>query len=973
MKTTFWKRSLRAGILCAASLYVGLLQAATVYVDVVSGNDAWNGQQGTFMGGTTGPKKTINAALRIAAPNDNIYLADGSYNESVRITKSLVFQFSNVQVRTLWMDTAGVTLNLVGSTFKVRDSLVLTNGKVDASSPLLQFIVQVSGRIIGGSSNSYVDGRLYIENALTSGATLFYPVGDKTDYRPMLITFNQNVMATTAYGVRVYASAAPAGPLPPGIKNISLVHYWELSKIGLAVPSSIFPTLNYDDTTNNDEVFQTAKLRVAYRKVGWPWQNLGGVGSGTPTGAITATTAADSVGYFTLANTTDGFNPLGARFPFAHFGWNGKCEKTDIQFLDSSATFPGTLTRWHWNFGVPFRTDDTSNLQNPVFRFPGTGPYTVTLVVFNSLGRSDTAKRVISLLRAPVANFSAGNVCLGDSINFKDLSVVFGTDSIVARNWDLGDGFTTSLKNFTYTYGAPGTYDVVLSVTSSAGCSNSLLRKVNVYAIPTPDFTFSNVCKGDTLKLESIQAPGDSLVGFNWYVGNTFFSNKKNTQRFFPNEGTYDIKLEVRSLQGCVDSVRKNVTIFRAPIASFALTPGLPGNDSMQCFPGNNFKFTDYSQNFQGQGLDGWFYWGDGTQSYFTNKSKSYLNSGTKVVKLLLETKNGCKDSITRVYIVKARVYAGFRVNAPCFPQITEFRDSASTSASPIVSRTWDFGDMNGGSGDSVDHQYMSAGSYSVLYVVTSAEGCADSMRQQITIAATPTIAITAGSNNPFCFGDTLLVDVTGGTSVMWMHDNQTMRTRQFWTPGLYRVRAYNGPQCFVEDSVLVKRYPAPVVSAGTDTILVKGRFISLNGSGGKTYSWKPASALDNPGVQNPKSRPLVPTTFYLEATDSNGCIGYDTVFVDITEPGFIRIPNLITPNGDQKNDLWDLKELPMADLCSVRIYNNQGILVFSASNYNNDWDGTFRGTKLPEGVYFYQLDCPFEPEPYKGYVQIIR
>lgn len=973
MKANSWKRVIGLVLLCAASLNFGMLRAATVYVDVIAGNDAWNGQQGSFMGGTTGPKKTINAALRIAAANDNIYLADGTYNESVRITKSLVFQFVSVQLRTLWMDTSGVTLNLVGSTFKVRDSLVLTNGKIDASSPLLQFILQVNGRIIGGSSNSFVDGRLYIENSTTTGAMLFYPVGDKTDYRPMLISFNQTVMATTAYGVRVFASAAPAGPLPAGIKNISLVHYWELSKIGLAVPSSITATLNYDDTTNNDEVFQTSKLRVAYRKAGKPWQNLGGVGTAAPTGAITASITADSVGYFTLANTSDGFNPLGARFPFANFGWTGKCEKTDIQFLDSSATFPGTLTRWHWDFGIPIRKDDTSNLQNPVFRFPGTGPYTVTLVVFNSLGRSDTAKKVITLLRAPVAAFSASNACLGDTISFKDLSVVFGTDSIISRNWDLGDGFTTSLKAFKYSYTAAGAYDVLLTVTSSAGCSDTQSRRVNVFTIPTADFNFSNVCKGDTLKLDAIQAPGDSLVGFKWFDNNTYFSNRKSTQRYFATEGTYSVKLEVRSLQGCFDSTRKNITIYRAPIASFALTPGITGNDSQQCYPGNNFRFTDYSQNFQGQGLDGWFYWGDGTQSYFSNKSKSYLNSGNKVVKLVLETKNGCKDSVTHVYRVKAQVFVGFKVNAPCFPKITEFRDSASTSASPIVSRVWDFGDMNGGSGDSVDHQYMSAGTYSVLYVVTNSEGCADSMRRSVPITATPTISITAGTNNPFCIGDSLLVTVSGGTSVMWLHDFNTNRARYFWTKGLYKVRAYNGPQCFVDDSILVKTHPTAKISAGPDTLVLKGRILNLSGDGAVIYNWKPASAVDDTAKQNPRIRPLTPTSFYLQGTDSNGCIGYDTVLVDVKEPGFIRIPNLITPNGDKKNDVWDLKELPMADLCSVRIYNNEGILVYSVSNYNNDWDGSFRGKKLPEGVYFYQLECPFEPEPYKGYIQIIR
>lgn len=81
-----------------------------------------------------------------------------------------------------------------------------------------------------------------------------------------------------------------------------------------------------------------------------------------------------------------------------------------------------------------------------------------------------------------------------------------------------------------------------------------------------------------------------------------------------------------------------------------------------------------------------------------------------------------------------------------------------------------------------------------------------------------------------------------------------------------------------------------------------------------------------------------------------------------------IVIPNIITPNGDGINDLYQLN-FPYENMV---VYNRWGQKMFE-SNYNDDfWDGrTPSGNEVPEGTYFYIITT--KEENYKGYIQLLR
>jgi gliding motility-associated-like protein len=93
---------------------------------------------------------------------------------------------------------------------------------------------------------------------------------------------------------------------------------------------------------------------------------------------------------------------------------------------------------------------------------------------------------------------------------------------------------------------------------------------------------------------------------------------------------------------------------------------------------------------------------------------------------------------------------------------------------------------------------------------------------------------------------------------------------------------------------------------------------------------------------------------------------GKNTVFVTSADQctpvskdfSLIIITNVITPNGDNKNDTFNYSDLKTKDNPKFQIYDRYGKLVFTGSADNNyTWDGTLNNRKLPTASYWYILE----------------
>jgi gliding motility-associated-like protein len=108
-------------------------------------------------------------------------------------------------------------------------------------------------------------------------------------------------------------------------------------------------------------------------------------------------------------------------------------------------------------------------------------------------------------------------------------------------------------------------------------------------------------------------------------------------------------------------------------------------------------------------------------------------------------------------------------------------------------------------------------------------------------------------------------------------------------------------------------------------------------------------------------SSPEDSTTYQVQVTDINGCITTDEVTILVAnDPASTITPySLITPNGDGKNDVLEFGGIGKFGTNSLKVYNRWGDLVYQKVNYESDeerFDGTFKGSRLPAGNYFYVL-----------------
>ena len=175
--------------------------------------------------------------------------------------------------------------------------------------------------------------------------------------------------------------------------------------------------------------------------------------------------------------------------------------------------------------------------------------------------------------------------------------------------------------------------------------------------------------------------------------------------------------------------------------------------------------------------------------------------------------------------------------------------------------------------------------------------------------------------------------------------------------------------------------YPLPVVWAGNDTSIALGQSVQLNGvasgSGLLVYQWNPSWLLNVGNIPDPiYSGTADSVVFTLVVSDTYGCIDSNHVTVHVFVPDAIVLPNVITPDGNGKNDTWKINSRVDLSGSKLVIFNRWGETVYEEENYNNDWGGTYKktGEKLPDGTYYYEFKVPSQNNHlYKGAINILN
>jgi gliding motility-associated-like protein len=453
----------------------------------------------------------------------------------------------------------------------------------------------------------------------------------------------------------------------------------------------------------------------------------------------------------------------------ANFVAPSVCAGSPTLFTDMS-TPTGNIINWGWDFDNNGTVDDIN--QNPSHTFPGPGTYNVELWVKGVGGCVDSIVIPVVVNPNPVANFTGTNECFGTTTTFNDLSTIL-TGTITNWFWDFGDPNVTSdtsnLQNPTYTYPAPGTYNVTLTITSDSGCTGTFTTTVEVYSHPVANFTPNTACAGANSIFNDISTLGSIGIQFwNWDFDNDQIvdDNNQNPSHLFPGLGNYPVNLHIVDSNGCFHDTTIMVSVSAQPTAAFTFTN--------ECY-GTATSFTDLS-NPNGGTINAWDWDFDnnGTvDNVLQNPTNGYASAGTYTVELLVTTTNGCKDSITMQVVVNPIPVANFSVAPVCLGTPSVFYDSSSVITGSITNWQWDFGDALGTSNaQNPTYTYAAAGTYAVTLTVTSDSGCIHTYIDSAVVSPMPTAAFTTNNvclNTAASFTDTS--NPNGGTITSWEWD----------------------------------------------------------------------------------------------------------------------------------------------------------------------------------------------------------
>lgn len=317
-----------------------------------------------------------------------------------------------------------------------------------------------------------------------------------------------------------------------------------------------------------------------------------------------------------------------------------------------------------------------------------------------------------------------------------------------------------------------------------------------------------------------------------------------------------------------------------------------------------------------------------------------------------------------------------------CTGQAIQFTNNSTYDNRVSVFYEWDFGDNALSSSKDPQHMYTGNGDFTVsLKVYYDNDICSDISGKTLSITEMVDLTIhvngteTTDPSYNLCSGATATISVQADPGQVVWSTGSSQPEIDVQLAGTYKVTSGEGTACENSNEIVVNMVALPKVSASSDDQVIQpGQSTRLHAEGAQDYSWEPIETLDAPNSANPLASPIQKTTYNLTGIDNNGCSGIASVTIRVEEiPKLnVRSAPVFTPNGDMKNDLWVIQNIDEFNSCAIKIFNRQGLTMYESDPYNNDWDGTYKGTEAPEGAYYYVLSCK-NGQSYTGHFTLLR
>jgi gliding motility-associated-like protein len=502
---------------------------------------------------------------------------------------------------------------------------------------------------------------------------------------------------------------------------------------------------------------------------------------------------------------------------------------------------------------------------------------------------------------------------------------------------------------------------VVVVTDNVSGCTQTTTITLNNNAGPTLNVVQTNatcfgMCNGSATVTATFGAPPGCTYTWTPSGGNgTVASNLcDNTYFVLVTDGA-----------GCIQTSQVNIT------SPAALVAGLPTVSPIKCT--NDCNGSINTVIFGGTPA----YTYSWSSPAISGLSATNLCSGN--YSLTVTDANGCSvQEFDTLVNPTPLITTGTVTPSSC----NTFADGMITTLTSGGTPTYTYQWSGGSNAQTQNLTTALSGTYTL--VATDAHACTDTTHYTLTSAVT--VIANAGRDTTLCSNAPIVLTgtVTGTTTFDWQDisgniippaNTLTLSVDpNVTTP--YVLMAFNG-LCKDYDTVNVDIGALAIANAGANQSVFFGQTATIGGHPsnptGGTIVWTPNIGLSDTASSNPVASPTVTTTYTLTVTNALGCAVTDTMIVTILPP--FNINNGFTPNGDGKNDTWVIDELYKFPNTEIEIYNRWGEQLFYSKGAYIPWNGTYNGSPVPVGTYYYiiRLNDKNFPDHYAGPLTILR
>jgi len=188
--------------------------------------------------------------------------------------------------------------------------------------------------------------------------------------------------------------------------------------------------------------------------------------------------------------------------------------------------------------------------------------------------------------------------------------------------------------------------------------------------------------------------------------------------------------------------------------------------------------------------------------------------------------------------------------------------------------------------------------SLTTTYTVTVSNGvgaCSSTATVTVTVNGGSVTPTASAAPSTICKGKTTALTAGGGVSYSWSPVtglSSTTISNPIATPSgtiTYTVTVKDAGGCSGTATTTITVNNRPTANAGTAVSECAGSGVTLNGSGGGSYSWSPSTGLSNSTIANPTATSAGSQTYTLTVVDANGCRDSATVALKVNPKPVVK------------------------------------------------------------------------------------